>query len=98
MVAMKYAGSRGIVFEQLRRRLFSVAYRLTGTRADAEPSVTEAAKQLAESLSDIVELRSGPRHDITLVRPDGYVAYSAHNHDGIAALKSVRSVLERQTN
>ena len=65
---------------------------------DADPSIKEAAKQLAGSLSDIVELRPGPRHDITLVRPDGYVAYSAHDHDGIAALKSVRSVLERQTN
>jgi 2-polyprenyl-6-methoxyphenol hydroxylase-like FAD-dependent oxidoreductase len=65
---------------------------------DAEPSVTDAAKQLAESFSDIVELRLGPGHDITLVRPDGYIAYSAHNRDGIAALKSVHSVLERQTN
>jgi 2-polyprenyl-6-methoxyphenol hydroxylase and related FAD-dependent oxidoreductases len=65
---------------------------------DAEPSVTEAAKQLAASFSDIVELRLGPGHDITLVRPDGYIAYSAHNRDGIAALKSVHSVLEHQTN
>ena len=52
----------------------------------------------AESFSDIVELRLGPRHDITLVRPDGYIAYSAHNREGIAALTSVRSLLERQTN
>jgi RNA polymerase sigma-70 factor (ECF subfamily) len=42
MVAMEYTGSRGIVFEQLRRRLFSVAYRMTGTRADAEDIVQEA--------------------------------------------------------
>ena len=64
---------------------------------DAVPSIKEAAKQLAGSLSDIVELRLGTCHNLTLVRPDGYVAYSAYNHDRIAALKSVRSVLERQT-
>jgi 2-polyprenyl-6-methoxyphenol hydroxylase-like FAD-dependent oxidoreductase len=61
-------------------------------------SIKEAAKQLAGSFSDIVELRLGRLHDITLVRPDGYIAYAAHNHDGSAALKSVRSLLESQTN
>jgi 2-polyprenyl-6-methoxyphenol hydroxylase-like FAD-dependent oxidoreductase len=65
---------------------------------DVDSSIKEAAKQLAGTFSDIVELRLGPCQDITLVRPDGYIAYSAHNHDGIAALKSVRSLLERQTN
>jgi 2-polyprenyl-6-methoxyphenol hydroxylase-like FAD-dependent oxidoreductase len=64
---------------------------------EANSSIKESAKQLAERFGDIVELRSGPYKDITLVRPDGYVAYSAHNHDGVAALQSVRSVLERQT-
>jgi hypothetical protein len=64
---------------------------------DADSSIKESAKQLAESFGDIVELRSGPYKDITLVRPDGYVAYSAHNHDGVAALQSMRSLLERQT-
>jgi hypothetical protein len=33
-----------------------------------------------------------------LVRLDGYIAYSADNRDGIAALGSLRSLLERQTN
>jgi 2-polyprenyl-6-methoxyphenol hydroxylase-like FAD-dependent oxidoreductase len=64
---------------------------------DADSSIKEFAKQLAESFSNIVELRLGHYQDITLIRPDGYVAYSAHNHDGVAALKSVRSILERQT-
>jgi len=64
---------------------------------DVAPPINEAAKELAGSSHDIVERRSQPRHDITLVRPDGYIAYSAHNHDGIAALESVRTVLERQT-
>ena len=65
---------------------------------DLDASITEAAKHLAESFSGIVALQSAPRPDITLVRPDGYVAYSAPGHDGIAALESVRSLLDRQTN
>jgi 2-polyprenyl-6-methoxyphenol hydroxylase-like FAD-dependent oxidoreductase len=65
---------------------------------DADSSAREAAQQLCESFSDIVELRLRPRHDTTLVRPDGYIAFSAHSHDGTAALASVRSLLERQTN
>jgi RNA polymerase sigma-70 factor (ECF subfamily) len=35
-------GGRSAVFEQLRQRLFAVAYRMTGTRADAEDVVQEA--------------------------------------------------------
>ncbi len=58
---------------------------------------TEAAKQLVEARRDVVELRPGARPEITLVRPDGYIAYSAHGHDRMAALESVRSVLEKQT-
>ncbi len=42
MVAMEYAGSRVVIFEQLRRRLFAIAYRMMGTRADAEDIVQEA--------------------------------------------------------
>ncbi len=64
---------------------------------DAESSAIEAAKQLAGSLSEIVELRLLPGQDLTLVRPDGYIAYSAHSRESIA-LASVRSLLERQTN
>jgi 2-polyprenyl-6-methoxyphenol hydroxylase-like FAD-dependent oxidoreductase len=62
-----------------------------------DSSTKEAATQLAGSFSDIVELRSARRQGVTLVRPDGYIAYSAHSRDGMAALKSVRSLLERQT-
>jgi 2-polyprenyl-6-methoxyphenol hydroxylase-like FAD-dependent oxidoreductase len=64
---------------------------------DADASTKEAAQEFAGSLSDIVELRWARRQRVTLVRPDGYIAYSAHNHDGIAALKSVRALLERHT-
>jgi hypothetical protein len=62
-----------------------------------ESSTTEAARRLAKSFPDIVELRLARHQGVTLVRPDGYIAYSGHNRDGIAALGSVRSLLERQT-
>ncbi len=56
MVAMEYAGSRSIVFEQLRRRLFSVAYRMMGTKADAEDIVQEA--YIRWHKVDVSEVRS----------------------------------------
>ena len=65
---------------------------------DSKPPVKEAARQLCESLDGIVELRLAAQPGVTLVRPDGYIAYSAHNHDSIAALGAVRSLVERQTN
>ncbi len=68
---------------------------LLSDRADSPTK--KAAKELCTSLSDIVELRVRPSHDITLVRPDGYIAYSAHGRHGMAELTSVRSLLERQT-
>jgi 2-polyprenyl-6-methoxyphenol hydroxylase-like FAD-dependent oxidoreductase len=64
----------------------------------ADPSIREAAKELAGSFHDVVELRFGPRRGVTLVRPDGYSAYSADTQDGIVVAKSVRSLLERQVN
>jgi 2-polyprenyl-6-methoxyphenol hydroxylase-like FAD-dependent oxidoreductase len=64
---------------------------------EADAPAKQAARQFAESLSDIVELRLRAPHEITLVRPDGYIAFSAHSRDPIAALKSARSLLERQT-
>lgn len=42
MVATEYALGRSAVFERHRGRLFAVAYRMTGTRADAEDIVQEA--------------------------------------------------------
>jgi 2-polyprenyl-6-methoxyphenol hydroxylase-like FAD-dependent oxidoreductase len=65
---------------------------------DAGSSTTESAKQLSKSFTDIVEFRLGPGQGVTLVRPDGYIAYSASSRDGSAALQSIRSLLERQTN
>ncbi len=42
-------------------------------------------------------IQQGDSVSATLIRPDGYVAYSAHDGDRTAALESVRSVLQRQT-
>jgi 2-polyprenyl-6-methoxyphenol hydroxylase-like FAD-dependent oxidoreductase len=63
----------------------------------ADLTTREAARRLAASLTEIVELRFSPPEGITLVRPDGYVAYSEHRKEGLAALASVRDLLERQT-
>jgi RNA polymerase sigma-70 factor (ECF subfamily) len=56
MVAMEYARSRVVIFEQLRGRLFAIAYRMTGTRADAEDIVQEA--YLRWHRADTGEVRS----------------------------------------
>jgi hypothetical protein len=64
---------------------------------DADSPVTEGARRLANSFGDTVELRAGAARAVTLVRPDGYVAYAAHNGERLAALESVRSILELQT-
>jgi hypothetical protein len=65
---------------------------------DVESSTMEAARQLAGAFLDIVELRLARRQGVALVRPDGYIAYSMPGGDDIAALRSVRSVLERHAN
>jgi hypothetical protein len=65
---------------------------------ESDSSVKEAASQLAGSCNDMVELRFSQCRSLTLVRPDGYIAHSAPNHNAMTALNSVRSVLERQTN
>jgi len=67
---------------------------------DTGPPTREAAKALCAAVSDIAELRvSRKNHGVTLVRPDGYVAYSGSEGAaaGNRALQSVRSLLERQT-
>ncbi|MBZ5494546.1 MAG: FAD-dependent monooxygenase [Acidobacteriia bacterium] len=63
----------------------------------ADASAKEAARKLCASLSDVVELRLARQQGISLVRPDGYIAYSARNHHGIAEFTAVRSLVERQT-
>src|SRR5215467_13338870 len=51
---------------------------------DVEPSTREAARQLCDSLGDVVELRASHHPGLTLVRPDGYVAGAASGHDGVS--------------
>ena len=41
-MAAAYPAKRAVVFEELRRRLFGIAYRMIGTTADAEDIVQEA--------------------------------------------------------
>jgi 2-polyprenyl-6-methoxyphenol hydroxylase-like FAD-dependent oxidoreductase len=64
---------------------------------DASAPAKEAAKRFCESLNGLVELRLARRPGITLVRPDGYIAYTGGSRGGTATLKSVRSLLQRQT-
>ena len=63
---------------------------------DAGPEVKQAATDLAASFVDLVELRLQPHREMLLVRPDGYVALSAHRHGEIDALTAIRALLERQ--
>ena len=63
---------------------------------EAEASTKQAAEQLAESSSDVVELRLFNKSGLMLVRPDGYIACSSHNSD-TAAFEAILSVLQRQT-
>jgi hypothetical protein len=65
---------------------------------EAPSSTVAAARQVAGSFPDILELRLTGDQGLALVRPDGYIAYSTPDGDDIAALGSVRSLLERQTN
>ena len=66
--------------------------------SDQKSSVSDAANGLARSFSNILELRTSQQHGVTLLRPDGYIAYSARNGGSVTAMEAVRSLLERQTN
>jgi 2-polyprenyl-6-methoxyphenol hydroxylase-like FAD-dependent oxidoreductase len=61
----------------------------------AEPSVKNEAKRFSESFPDVVELRSAEQQGLTLVRPDGYVAFATSASD-LAAFHAMRSLLQRQ--
>lgn len=61
---------------------------------EADSASKEGVERLAASMSDLLELRRGREPGITLVRPDGYAAFSGH---GAEAIETVRAILERQT-
>jgi 2-polyprenyl-6-methoxyphenol hydroxylase-like FAD-dependent oxidoreductase len=63
---------------------------------DSSPSEWAAAKDLCESRGDMLEWRAASTPGLTLVRPDGYAAYSADAF-GETELAEVRAVLELQT-
>ena len=65
---------------------------LVGDGADA--ATADAARKLADSFPDVLELRRRAEPGIALVRPDGYLAFSTARHDGVAALRAVRSLLD----
>jgi len=60
-------------------------------------SAKEGAQKLVASHGEVVELRGVSGHAITLVRPDGYTAYSAHDRNALGALTEMKALLERQT-
>jgi 2-polyprenyl-6-methoxyphenol hydroxylase-like FAD-dependent oxidoreductase len=76
--------------DAIRSRFLLEAYE------DANSSAKQAATQLAQSFPHVVELRWSTKKGMTLVRPDGYIAYDADDLDE-SAVGSVRSLLERQT-
>jgi len=63
----------------------------------ADSSTRGAVNRLSEPYSEIVEVRPAQCERITLVRPDGYVAYRASHSNLALAVARLRSVLERQT-
>jgi hypothetical protein len=63
---------------------------------DAGAAEWAAARDLGRSWPDVLECRKTARPGLALVRPDGYVAYSAAGL-GDEELAEVRAVLDRQT-
>jgi 2-polyprenyl-6-methoxyphenol hydroxylase-like FAD-dependent oxidoreductase len=62
----------------------------------ARTSVVEATSRLTGWPPDIIEIRPAAGRKLMLVRPDGYVAYTARTGDLIAELHAVQAVLARQ--
>lgn len=65
---------------------------------DADSSTKEAARRFCDSSRGLVESRLARCPGIALIRPDGYVAYSDDKRSTNEALKSLHSLLQRQTN
>ena len=65
VVAAAYPGRRAAVFEELRRRLFGIAYRMIGTTADAEDIVQEAYLRWHQADAD--EIRSAEAWLVSVV-------------------------------
>jgi len=63
----------------------------------ANDETRRSANQMCQQFPDVIELRQSSHPGITLVRPDGYIAYSGATSGGISALDVVRLLLEKQT-
>ena len=61
-------------------------------------AANRALRQFCESWNGVIALRAATPPGITLVRPDGYAAYTTHRFAGDATIESLRSLLEQQTN
>lgn len=101
-LGIRYRGSP--IVEGAGERYFDESLRAGGIRSrflllfegDADPAFKEAARRLVESHDEVLELRPAARRGIVLLRPDGYVAYTAHRASA-AAVSAALAVLERQT-
>ena len=62
---------------------------------DSASATAEAVRRLCAPLSEIVEPRMARRPGLTLVRPDGYVAFAAPGRGGNREMESLRAALER---
>jgi 2-polyprenyl-6-methoxyphenol hydroxylase-like FAD-dependent oxidoreductase len=100
-LGITYKGSP--IVEGAGKRYFHDALRNAGicgrfqlfVGGNADAVTEEKTKQLCDRLSNVVELRRAQNHGITLVRPDGYIAYEAPVSDGVQAIATVHSVLEK---
>jgi hypothetical protein len=63
---------------------------------EQEAAAKEALVAFCQPLRELAEPRSTEQPGVTLVRPDGYVAYASKSF-GEATIGELRSVLERQT-
>jgi 2-polyprenyl-6-methoxyphenol hydroxylase-like FAD-dependent oxidoreductase len=64
--------------------------------SEEEASIKEEAQKFIESFPQVVELRHSERRGVTLIRPDGYIAFSSRDCNS-EAFREMRSVLRRQT-
>jgi hypothetical protein len=57
---------------------------------------TSDTSELSRAFGDVVDIRSAHSPGVTLVRPDGYVAYASTDTAGHLALEAVESLLRKQ--
>jgi hypothetical protein len=63
---------------------------------DADPGARAAATGLCAELPDVTELREGAGEDLTLVRPDGYVACTVRRADTSRGFASLQTLIRSQ--